>query len=104
MFKLKVISISKQTLVETEEIFLDVEFNILQVGENIETGEPTEEVVAERRLAFPLSTESKEVKSSLQKYLDTFKLEQEQASARVEVDKANKNADNVISKLKDLTL
>lgn len=104
MFNLKVISISKQTLVETEEMFLDVEFNIIKAGEDVETGEPTQEIVAERRLAFPLDTKPEVVQASLQKYLETFTLEQEQAAARAEVDKANKNADNVISELEGLEL
>lgn len=101
MFNLKVISITKQTLVETEEMFLDVEFNIIKTDE---ADENPPSIVAERRLAFPLDTKPEVVQASLQKYLETFTLEQEQAVARAEVDKAQKNADNVISELEGLEL
>lgn len=94
MFKLRVKDTQKQTSVETSERYLDVDFEILK----------GEKVVAERKLGFPLDTPEKEVKEALKKYLKTFESEEKQKETQEGIDKQDKNAENVIAKLKDFEL
>lgn len=101
MINLKILSITKQIYVETEQPFLDVEFNIIETSENDET---PPNILAERRLAFSLNTPQKDIKTALEKYLANFIAEKDMAADRVEIDKANKNADDVISNLEGLEL
>ena len=94
-FNLVVKSINKATDVETSERYLDVEFDLVN-DEDL--------LVATRKLAFPLEFKQKAIEADLKKYLETFTLEQEMAVAQAEIDKADKNADNVINNLEGLTL
>jgi len=97
MFNLRVTKISKESNVETGERFLDVAFEIF-------TEDEESEVVATRRLGFPIETTPKQVKAELSKYLANFKSSEARKADQSIIDTEDKNADDVISKLEGLEL
>lgn len=71
------------------ERFLDITFYVLDGKEKLQ-----------RRLSFPITYTKEEVESELKKYVENLENEKKQAVKQAEIDKQDKNADNVIRELK----
>lgn len=93
-FTAKIKSIKKEILVETNENFLNVELEICE----------GKKVVEIRKLAFPFGKSSKEIKSAVEKYVETFNADAELAEASKEREKINSQVDKVIEDLEGLTV
>jgi len=94
-FNLEVVSVKKDTRLDTGKRFLDVEFNILQ----------GKKVADNFHLAFPLGTDEKEIKKSLTKYLYTYTLEHQPLSEEEkERRKLEKESDIIVNKMEGYKL
>lgn len=85
----KINSISKLTSQVDNQVYLDVEFDIVADDEVVET----------RRLGFPLGTSSENIEEDLKKYVETYFHDQELAEQSKEVEEANRVADETITTL-----
>ena len=94
MFKGKIKSIKKDILIETNKEFLDVEIEISN----------EDKIVAVRKLAFPFEKTSKEIKSAVEKYVETYNADADLAEKNKEREKLNSQADKVIEDLEGLTV
>lgn len=92
--KLKVGSITKDTLIETGENFLDVAVNFIRVEDD-----GSESVIETRKYAYPIGTSEEVIKESLAKTLDGYKAEMAAAEENKGRDELNKQADEVIASL-----
>ena len=63
-----------------------------------------EEKVEIRKFGFPYNISKKDLKEKLEKFIKLYNDEYKQSLIQKEVDKKDKNADEVINSVKDLTL
>lgn len=85
----KIISAAKYTSQADNQVYLDVEFNILDKRKIIQT----------RKLGFPLATDAKKIESEIKKYIKTYEHDQDLARKSLEVEESQKQADKVIKTL-----
>ena len=93
-FNAKIKSVKKDILIETNKEFLDVEIEIRD----------KKKFVAIRKLAFPFEKSSKDIKSAVEKYVETFNADAELAEKSKEREKLNSQASKVIEDLEGLTM
>lgn len=100
MLSLRIKSIVKAYNQSDNHRFLDVTIELY----NPETEESKEEVVEERKLAFPIGSTIGEIKAELTKYKETYNLDLERSIKQNELDKVEEEVDQTISALegKDL--
>lgn len=85
----KIVSAAKYTSQADNQVYLDVEFNILDKRRIIET----------RKLGFPLATDAKKIENEVKKYVRTYEHDQDLARQSLEIEAAQKQADKVIKTL-----
>ncbi len=92
MFTAKIIDIKKDVYQFSQEPFLDVEVAILDAeGETLET----------KKFAYKADTSEEEITADIEKMLDTYALEIDQAKAQEADVELNKKADATIEAMKD---
>lgn len=94
VFSATIKSIKKDILIETNKEFLDVEIEIRD----------DKKVVAVRKLAFPFGKTSKEIKSAVEKYVETYNADADLAEKSKEREKLNSQANEVIEDLEGITV
>lgn len=95
MYTAKIINVDKNTYHTTGEPFIDVEVAIVSPkGQTVET----------RKYAYPADITDKEIKADVQKMLDTFHLEIEQAAKNKVLDDKNAAIDATIASIKTDTI
>jgi hypothetical protein len=85
----KIISITKDNLIETGERFLDIKFGIYKDGE----------FEKEIRLAFTMSMTTEEIENEIKKYCETMNSDEENAIKNAKVVEEDKVADKTIIEL-----
>ena len=89
MFNAKITAITKEILVETNESFLSVAFDIFNDGKKVD----------ERRLGFALDVSQEEIEAEVKKAVETYADDQAHAEANQKVEEANRQADETIENL-----
>lgn len=91
--QVKITKVTKEILQADSSNFLAVEFDLVE-GEGDE-----EKVVLTRKHAFPFGTASDVIKAELEKFAETYQLEQKQAEENAEAEELEKLADQTIDEL-----
>ena len=99
MYLLKTNKSEKITIQETQEQLISVEFNIVSIDD-----ENNETVVSTQAHGFPLDKSDEEIKSALQKVLDTYASDSARIEELKKVEEVNKEADETIAKLTDIEI
>lgn len=85
----RITSVTKETLVEDGSQFLDVTFDILENGE----------VIATRKLGFPLGTPEDEIAEEVKRTAQGYKADIALFESRKDQEAADKQADIIIESL-----
>lgn len=94
MVSLKVLKVEKFEVQAENATKLDVTVELSEEGQ----------VLEERKLNFPLDITKEDLKSELQKFIDTYNSDRALAAANAELDAAHAKADEVIAEFTGLEL
>jgi hypothetical protein len=89
MYSLTIKSVTKATLQEDNSQFLDVELDITEDGDLVDT----------KRLGFPIDMSSEDIEAECEKYLETFVSDLQNAERSKVVEAKEKQADETINEL-----
>ena len=99
MYLLKINKSEKITIQETQEQLISVEFNIVSTNDQND-----ETIVSTQAHGFSLDKSDEEIKSALQKVLDTYASDSARIEELKKVEEVNKEADETIAKLADIEI
>lgn len=100
MFKVRVVKITKERLVETGEPFLDVAVELVDFIEE----DGGEVVKDQRKFGFPIDITEKALQNELRKYADLYEAELKSSAAQGKQDVQDKQADSLIKAMQGKVL